>query len=95
MNISDLSSIIKLAETSPKEAARLIKLLNIDVLKTLGNNKYSIKSDSKIFDATSKQTLQKASYWANVIKESAKEVNISRANIKPALYDQMKELNSN
>lgn len=91
MNIGDIGAILKMATTSPKEMAKIVKLLSVDVLKNLGDGKYRVAIERREFDATSKEkNLQKATYWANVTQESQTKLDISHAKIKPPLFEQMK-----
>ena len=64
MNISQLNALTKLISSNPKEAKALIKLASIDVLKSLGENKYLIQLGSKTLSAQSDRVLNEgAKYW--------------------------------
>ena len=67
MNISQLSALAKIISSNPTDAKALIKLASVDVLKTLGDGKYSILLNDKTLTAQSqKQLTAGASYWAQV-----------------------------
>lgn len=92
-SISDLSNIIKLASSSPNEAKALIKLLNIDVLKSLGDSKYLIQTASKELIASSETHLQEGSkYWAQFeIKQNSQPV-LSKLIKHPPLLKNLENL---
>ncbi len=67
MNISQLGSLVKLLTTNPNEAKAAIKLATIDILKSLGNSKYTILLDNKTITAQSEKPLSEgAKYWAQM-----------------------------
>ena len=67
MNISQLSALAKIISSNPTEAKALIKLASVDVLKALGDGKYSILLNDKTLTAQSqKQLTEGASYWTKV-----------------------------
>lgn len=71
MNISALGAILNIATTNPNEAKALIKLLSIDVLKSLGDGKYLIgeknSSAKEAFIAQSDKPLTEGEkYWVEL-----------------------------
>ncbi len=67
MNISQLSKLAKIISSSPTEVKALMKLASIDVLKALGDGKYSILLNDKTLTAQSQKPLTTdASYWTQV-----------------------------
>ena len=58
MNISQLSSLVKLFESNPAQLKTLLKLSTVDVLKDLGSDKYTISLDGKKMTAQSQTKLQ-------------------------------------
>ncbi|MDD2790588.1 MAG: hypothetical protein PHU40_07990 [Sulfurimonas sp.] len=67
MNISQLSALTKLLSTNPNEAKALIKLVSVDVLKSLGESKYTIALENKTLTAQSDKPLSEgAKYWSQL-----------------------------
>ncbi|MGB3962203.1 MAG: hypothetical protein WBK95_08215 [Sulfurimonas sp.] len=67
MNINQLSALTKLLGTNPNEAKALIKLVSIDVLKSLGESKYSVILQNKTLTAQSEKPLSEgAKYWSQL-----------------------------
>ena len=67
MNISQLSAIAKIISSNPTEVKALMKLASIEVLKALGDGKYSILLNDKTLTAQSqKQLTTGASYWTQI-----------------------------
>ncbi|MCF6340636.1 MAG: hypothetical protein L3J10_07805 [Sulfurimonas sp.] len=67
MNISQLSSLAKLLTTNPNEAKAAIKLATVNILKSLGNSKYTILLDNKTLTAQSEKPLSEGvKYWAQM-----------------------------
>jgi hypothetical protein len=61
--ISELSNILKTA-SSPQEAKALIKLLSVDVTKSLGDGKYLLENSStKVIASSDKPLLEGGKYW--------------------------------
>lgn len=67
MNVSLLNSISKLLNSNPNEIKTVTKLVSLDVLQHLGNNKYTISLDDKILTTKSQKSLNVSStYWAKL-----------------------------
>ncbi len=78
MNISQLSSLAKLISANPNEAKALVKLGSIDVLKSLGDNKYSILLNSKTLTAQSDKPLSEgAKYWSQISQDKGQTPKLS------------------
>jgi hypothetical protein len=70
MKLSSLSSLVKLISTNPNEAKALVKLVSVDVLKSLGDAKYSILLDNKTLTAQSDKPLSEgAKYWSQLTQQ--------------------------
>ncbi|MBU0721685.1 hypothetical protein KJ877_10110 [bacterium] len=70
MNISHLSALAKLISTNPNEAKTLIKLGSVDVLKSLGDGKYTVLLENKTLTAQSQMRLNEgARYWAQLTQD--------------------------
>lgn len=66
-SINQLSSLAKLISTNPNEAKAFIKLASVDVLKSLGDGKYTIVLDNKTLTAQSDKPLSEgAKYWSQL-----------------------------
>ena len=57
MNISRLGALAKLISANPNEAKALIKLVSVDILKSLGDGKYTVTIDGKELSAKSDKAL--------------------------------------
>lgn len=67
MNVSLIESISKLLQSNPSEVKALTKLVGLNVLKSLGDNKYTIAIDDKTLTAQSQKNLAiGGSYWAKL-----------------------------
>ncbi len=67
MNITQLNALVKIISSNPTGAKALIKLASVDVLKALGDGKYSILLNNKTLTAQSqKQLSEGAKYWTQV-----------------------------
>ncbi|MBU0633250.1 hypothetical protein KKA17_11490 [bacterium] len=92
-SVNDLSNIIKLASISPNEAKTLIKLLTIDVLKSLGEDKYLILTASKELIASSETALkQDSKYWAQLEIKQNTLPTLSNLIKHPALLKNLQNL---
>ena len=92
-SVSDLSSILKLSLASPAETKALIKLLTIDVTKSLGDSRYLIQSASKELIASSEKPLQEGSrYWAELEVKQHETPTLSKLIKHPALLKEMQNL---
>lgn len=66
-SINQLSSLAKLISTNPSEAKAFIKLATVDVLKSLGDGKYTVSLDNKTLTAQSDKPLSEgAKYWSQL-----------------------------
>lgn len=66
-SISQLSSLAKLISANPNEAKALVKLVSVDVLKSLGDAKYTVLLDNKTLTAQSEKPLSEgAKYWSQL-----------------------------
>ena len=92
-SVSDLSSILKLASSSPSEAKALIKLLTVDVIKSLGDSNYTIQTASKELMANSEGKLQEgARYWAQLETKQNSLPILSKLIKHPAILKQLQNL---
>ena len=92
-SISDLSSILKLATSSPNEAKALIKLLSIDVTKDLGGNNYLIQTPTKQLTASSQQALTEgAKYWAQLSTKPDTTPQLSQLIKMPKLLQELQNI---
>ncbi|MCF6330441.1 MAG: hypothetical protein L3I99_02685 [Sulfurimonas sp.] len=67
MNITQLNALVKIISSNPTDAKALIKLASVDVLKALGDGKYSILLNNKTLTAQSQKQLTEGSrYWTQV-----------------------------
>jgi len=91
MNISQLSSLVKLITTNPNEAKSLIKLISVDVLKSLGDSKYTISIDNKRLTAQSEKPLSEGSkYWAQLTQTKSSTPNLSNILKQPPILENFK-----
>lgn len=78
MNITQLSSLVKLIGSNPNEAKALVKLVSIDVLKSLGDAKYTIFLDNKTFTAQSDKPLSEGTkYWTQLSQSKDAQPKLS------------------
>lgn len=92
-SVSDLSTILKLASTSPAEAKALIKLLTIDVIKSLGESNYIIQTASKELTANSESKLQEGGrYWAQLETKQNSLPVLSKLIKHPAILKHLQSL---
>lgn len=86
MNVSLVESISKLLQSSPSEAKALTKLVSIDILKSLGDNKYTISIDNKTLTAQSQKNLSiGSSYWAKLTQQNTNTPELSLLTKQPQL----------
>lgn len=87
MNISNLSALAKLISTNPNEAKALIKLVSVDVLKSLGDGKYTILLDNKTLTAQSEKPLSEgAKYWTQLSQNKNSTPELSNLLKQPQLF---------
>jgi hypothetical protein len=86
MNISQLSALTKLITTNPNEAKALIKLVAVDILKSLGDGKYTILLDNKTLTAQSDKALSEgAKYWTQLSENKNSTPQLSSILKQPLL----------
>lgn len=87
MNISNLSALAKLISANPNEAKALIKLVSVDVLKSLGDGKYTILLDNKTLTAQSEKPLSEgAKYWTQLSQNKNSTPELSNLLKQPQLF---------
>lgn len=87
MNISNLSALAKLISANPNEAKALIKLVSVDVLKSLGDGKYTILLDNKTLTAQSEKPLSEgAKYWTQLSQTKNSTPELSNLLKQPQLF---------
>lgn len=87
MNISNLSALAKLISANPNEAKALIKLVSVDVLKSLGDGKYTISLDNKTLTAQSEKPLSEgAKYWTQLSQTKNSTPELSNLLKQPQLF---------
>lgn len=65
--LSQLTSLTKLLATNPNEVKALVKLVSVDVLKSLGEAKYTVLVDNKTLTAQSEKPLAEGvKYWSQL-----------------------------
>jgi hypothetical protein len=91
MNINSLSTLLKLVSSNPNEAKALVKLVSIDVLKSLGDAKYSILLENKTLTAQSDKPLSEgAKYWTQLTQPKDAQPKLSNLVKIPLLFDGLK-----
>jgi cysteinyl-tRNA synthetase len=90
-SISQLSNILKLASSSPAEAKNLIKLLSVDVNKSLEDGNYILKTpNNKELTAYSQKPLQEGSkYWMKLGTKAQESTVVTKFILQPALLKEM------
>ena len=92
-SITELSNILKLASASPAEAKTLIKLLAVDVTKSLGDEKYLIQTLTKEISATSQKPLQEGlKYWVELGTKQHETPVISKFLQQPKILQELQNL---
>ena len=92
-SITELSNILKLASASPAEAKTLIKLLAVDVTKSLGDEKYLIQTPTKEISATSQKPLQEGlKYWVELGTKQHETPVISKFLQQPKILQELQNL---
>ena len=92
-SITELSNILKLASASPAEAKTLIKLLAVDVTKSLGDEKYLIQTPTKEISATSPKPLQEGlKYWVELGTKQHETPVISKFLQQPKILQELQNL---
>ena len=91
MNISQLTALAKLLSTNPNEAKAFIKLASIDVLKSLGDGKYTILLENKSVTAQSNKPLSEgAKYWTQLSQNKSSTPELSNLLKQPNLLENLK-----
>jgi len=92
-SISELSNILKLVSSSPAEAKALIKLLAVDVTKSLGDGKYLLETPSKELTAFSDKPLQDGlKYWVELGTKQHETPIISKFLQQPKILQEFQNL---
>ncbi len=77
-SLSELKSIAKVLSSNPNASNILSKLTSVDVLKSLGENKYSVLLNNKTLTAQSDKPLtQGEKYWSLLSHTDNKNVKLS------------------
>ncbi|MBU1658421.1 hypothetical protein KKG72_05130 [bacterium] len=77
-SINSLSSLAKLISANPNETSSLIKLVSLEVLKSLGDGKYTILLENKTLTAQSDKTLSEGSkYWSQLTQTKNESPQLS------------------
>ncbi|MBA3024869.1 MAG: hypothetical protein FP820_00500 [Sulfurimonas sp.] len=91
MNITQLNILSQLLSSNPNEAKALVKLVSIDVLKSLGDAKYSILLENKTVTAQSDKPLSEgAKYWTQLTQTKDAQPKLSNLVKIPLLFDSLK-----
>lgn len=91
MNISRLGALAKLISANPNEAKALIKLVSVDILKSLGDGKYTVTIDGKELSAKSDKALgEGARYWAQSIQNKNSLLQLSNLVKQPLMLQNLK-----
>lgn len=78
MNIGSLSALAKLIGTNPNETKALVKLVSIDVLKSLGDAKYTVLLENKTLTAQSDKPLSEGiKYWSQLTQTKDAQPKLS------------------
>lgn len=88
MNLSgiQLSALSRLISANPAEAKALIKLASVDILKSLGDGKYSIALGDKTLTAQSdKALIEGAKYWTQLSQSKNQPPILSKLIAMPQL----------
>ncbi|QOY55749.1 hypothetical protein HUE87_05860 [Candidatus Sulfurimonas marisnigri] len=94
MNISQLGSLVNLINTNPNEAKALIKLVSVDILKSLGDGKYSVLLDNKRLTAQSDKPLSEgAKYWSQLTQTKDSVPQLSQLLKQPSLLKNLQHTN--
>lgn len=91
MNIPQLSALTKLLSTNPNEAKALIKLVSVDILKSLGESKYTVVMENKTITAQSDKPLNEGNkYWAQLAQNKDLTPKLSNLLKMPELVNTFK-----
>ena len=86
MNITQLSALSRLISANPTEAKALIKLASVDILRSLGEGKYTIALGEKTLSAQSEKTLLEGTrYWTQLTQSKNQPPLLSKLIAMPQL----------
>lgn len=90
-SISQINALAKLIAANPTEAKALIKLASVDVLKSLGEGKYTVILNNRPLTAQSEQPLKEgSSYWTQIHYAKDTKPVLSRLIKTPLLLQNLK-----
>lgn len=93
-SINQLNSLEKLISTNPNEAKALLKLTSVDVLKSLGDGKYTVVFDGKSITAQSDKPLREAcKYWTQLTHLKNSNIKLSNLIKMPDIFQQFTNRN--
>lgn len=93
LTVSQLNALTKLFASNPSEAKALVKLLSVDVLKSLGKGKYTIALGDKTLSAQSDKPLQEGSkYWAQLTQTKSSLPQLSNLVKTPKVFQTFQSL---
>lgn len=79
LSLSTINALTQILSSNPKELQSVLKLSSVDILKSLGSQRYSIDIGGKILNATSDETLTEGKrYWAELTQSSSKPLTLSK-----------------
>ena len=94
MNIAQLNSLVNLISTNPNGAKALLKLVGVDILKSLGDGKYSVLLDNKTLTAQSEKPLSEGMrYWAKLSSTKDSLPQLSQLLKQPSLLKNLQHTN--
>ncbi len=92
-SINELVNIVKLTSLSPNKVRQIIKLLTIDVLKSLSDDKYLINLNGKEVIANSNEKLDiNSRYWAQMQMKSDELPVLFKLTKYPAVIKELQNL---
>ncbi len=93
ISLNSLGSLVSILKNSdPQTAKTLIKLLSVDVLKSLGEEKYLLQTQEKTLTAQSQKQLQVGERYFAKYTQTKQEIPILSNMIKvPKLFTQLQE----
>jgi len=97
ISLNSLGSLVSILKNSdPQTAKTLIKLLSVDVIKSLGNDKYILQTQDKTLTAQSQKQLQVGEkYFARYNSSLKGDIpTLSHLLKVPKLFSQLKELHT-
>jgi len=92
-SINQLSSLAKMISADPNNATALLKLSSIDVLKSLGDGKYSVLLENKTLTAQSDKPLSSGEkYWVQFTHAKDSTIVLSNLLKAPQLLQNTKNM---